>query len=295
MAVTRWWREPVRIIQPNIQNMVSFDATAAEAGYARLLRMSREACDEPGALLVWPESASWPLAWDEDEQLRRDVEELTERGCSVVLNSVRSAGEKYFNSVYLVAPGEPARSADKRHLVPFGEYVPLKSVLPFIGKLARNAGDFSAAEEISLLPWGGESFGAAVCFEVVFPGEVAAAVTPGRHATGDGHQRRLVWPDLGALATFPRRAVPRRGEPPAAAAGRDHRRLRLGASRRLDRGSSRAGRGGDSARPGRWAKRSLAIHARALGGAGFQCADRPGGPDRAPPLGCRHSQIAIGT
>jgi apolipoprotein N-acyltransferase len=167
---------PVRIIQPNIENMVTFDGAEAAAGYGRLLRMSREACDEPGALLVWPESAAWPLAWDRDEQLRRDVAALTERGCSVVLNSVRSAGEKYFNSVYLIAPGEPARSADKRHLVPFGEYVPLKSVLPFVGKLARNAGDFSAAEEIALLPWGGERFGAAVCFEVVFPGEVAAAV-----------------------------------------------------------------------------------------------------------------------
>ena len=170
---------PVRLVQPNIENAVTYDPAANAASYRRLLAMSQEACDEPGALVVWPESASWPLAWDEDERLRQDVEALTRRGCAVLLNSVRSVGERYYNSVYLIAPGEPARWADKRHLVPFGEYVPLKSVLPFVDKLARNAGDFSAADEVMLLPWGDERFGAAVCFEVVFPGEVAAAVRAG--------------------------------------------------------------------------------------------------------------------
>jgi apolipoprotein N-acyltransferase len=40
-------------------------------------------------------------------------------------------------------------------------------------KLARNAGDFLAAERLTLLPWGGERIGMAICYEVVYPAEVA--------------------------------------------------------------------------------------------------------------------------
>ncbi len=170
---------PVRLVQPNIPNLVTWDAAAVEESYARLLRMSHQACDQPGALVVWPESAAWPLAWAEDERLRSDVAALNAKGCTVVLNSVRSQAERTYNSAVLAAPGEPPRFADKRHLVPFGEYVPLKSALPFVGKLARNAGDFSPASELALLPWGDERIGISICFEVIFPGEVAEQVRAG--------------------------------------------------------------------------------------------------------------------
>jgi apolipoprotein N-acyltransferase len=165
---------PVRLVQPNIANLVTWDAAAVEAGYQRLLRLSRDACDQPGALLVWPESAAWPLVWADDARLRDDVAALNAAGCTVLLNSVRSENGRDFNSAVLAAPAQPARFADKRHLVPFGEYVPLKSLLPFADKLARNVGDFSPSSALVLLPWGDERLGVAICFEVIFPAEVAA-------------------------------------------------------------------------------------------------------------------------
>lgn len=170
---------PVRVIQPNIENLVSWDAAKVEEGYERLLRMSRDACDQPGALIVWPESAAWPMVWADDERLRADVTALESAGCAVLLNTVRSAGGRDYNSALLAAPGVEPSYADKRHLVPFGEYVPLRSVLPFVDALARNAGDFSPASEIALLPWGDERIGVSICFEVVFPGEVAQLTRAG--------------------------------------------------------------------------------------------------------------------
>jgi apolipoprotein N-acyltransferase len=170
---------PVRLVQPNIANLVSWDAAAVEAGYQRLLRLSRDACDQAGALIVWPESAAWPLAWADDQRLRDDVAALNAAGCSVLLNSVRSEGGRDFNSAVLAAPAQPPRFADKRHLVPFGEYVPLKTLLPFADKLARNVGDFSPSSELVLLPWGAERLGVAICFEVIFPREVAATTRAG--------------------------------------------------------------------------------------------------------------------
>ena len=89
------------------------------------------------------------------------------------------AGEVYYNSAYLVDPGGIAARYDKRHLVPFGEYVPLARVFTFLGTLARNAGSYTAARDLTLLPWDGERLGTAICFEVTFPGEVADLVAAG--------------------------------------------------------------------------------------------------------------------
>ncbi|HSL81719.1 MAG TPA: apolipoprotein N-acyltransferase [Thermoanaerobaculia bacterium] len=175
---------PVAIVQPAIYNQVVYDPAATREGYERLFRLSEEACDRPGALVVWPESAAWPFELGRDPAFARDVEAFVEEtGCPLLLNSTRRVGGDgvlYYNSAYLVAPrgGEPARY-DKRHLVPFGEYVPLAGVFSFIDSLARSAGDYTAAEELRLLPWGRNELGTAICFEVIFPGEVADLVRAG--------------------------------------------------------------------------------------------------------------------
>ena len=59
----------------------------------------------------------------------------------------------YFNSAYLVdAEGSVKGKYDKVHLVPFGEYVPLKKWLPFIGKMVEQVGDFQAGPKGSIHP-----------------------------------------------------------------------------------------------------------------------------------------------
>jgi len=186
----------VAVLQPDIPDRPYFDAAANEADYRRLLAASRAAC-RPGELLLWPESAAWPRSWQDDVRLRLDVQELVaEGGCSLLLNTAYREGDRTYNSVLLVdrAPSAAAgerqerlaateglvvQRADKRHLVPFGEYVPLRSVLPYAGKIARLVGDFSPARSIELLDWRREKLGAAVCYEVVFPSETAALVRAG--------------------------------------------------------------------------------------------------------------------
>jgi len=200
--------KPARVVQPNIPNRPFFDAAANAADYRRLLAASRAAC-RPGVLVLWPESAAWPRGWQDDVRLRLDLQAIVrDGGCAVLFNTAFDEAGRTYNSVLLVeatgaAPGEElatgelagaeglaVQRADKRHLVPFGEYVPLRRWLPFLGKIARMAGDFSPASGIRLLDWSGERLGAAVCYEVVFPGETAALVAAGATAlvtvTNDG-------------------------------------------------------------------------------------------------------------
>ncbi len=76
----------------------------------------------------------------------------------------------YHNSAYLVKPGGIIlEKYDKAHLVPFGEYVPLKKWLPFIGKIVAQAGDFKAGTMGKIMeksPW---PLGVLICYEVIFP------------------------------------------------------------------------------------------------------------------------------
>src|SRR6185436_15259162 len=93
------------------------------------------------------------------------------------------------NSAYLVsADGKILGRYSKRHLVPFGEYIPLHdSVLFFLDKLVEGIGDFQAGKEATVLSVPpkamppGEStelqpsrprFGVVICYEVIFPNEV---------------------------------------------------------------------------------------------------------------------------
>ena len=60
----------------------------------------------------------------------------------------------YYNSAYLISPGTKNISKyDKAHLVPYGEYVPFKKWLPFLGKIVAQVGDFRAGKPGKTLPW----------------------------------------------------------------------------------------------------------------------------------------------
>jgi apolipoprotein N-acyltransferase len=170
---------PVRLLQPNITNLVEWDEQLVRQNYSKVVSWSESACDLPGALVVWPESAAWPFSFDRHAELRADLEELVTAGCPILFNSTSEKDGIFYNSVLLLGPQGLAGRYHKRHLVPFGEYVPLGRWLPFVDKLARNAGDYRAGPELMLLPWGEEWLGAALCFEVVFPFEVAATVRQG--------------------------------------------------------------------------------------------------------------------
>ena len=65
------------------------------------------------------------------------------------------------------------------HLVPFGEYVPVKKLLFFAAPLVQAVSDFSAGDEAALLPVGTHLVSTAICYEVVYPDLVRRFVAGG--------------------------------------------------------------------------------------------------------------------
>jgi apolipoprotein N-acyltransferase len=78
-----------------------------------------------------------------------------------------------YNSAALVGPnGDWVARYDKVHLVPFGEYVPFKSLFVFAEKLTREVGDFTPGGDRRVLDLGSYKIGAFICYESIFPDEI---------------------------------------------------------------------------------------------------------------------------
>ncbi|HVS62500.1 MAG TPA: apolipoprotein N-acyltransferase [Thermoanaerobaculia bacterium] len=157
---------PVWIVQPDIEIEES-----GPASLGRMMAMSE--CPQPGGLVVWPESATWPRSWQGDVALRSAVLDLAEAGCQVLINTSRWEGDDAYNTAMVIGRQGEIAHYDKIHLVPFGEYVPLAGLFPFLDEIARNAGGYSAASELVVLPWNEETLGVAICFEITLPAQVA--------------------------------------------------------------------------------------------------------------------------
>jgi apolipoprotein N-acyltransferase len=178
----------VSVIQGNISQDEKWVAGKKEKTVAIYERLSRQAVAENTTeLLVWPETAL-PFYPQRDPLVGR-VMELVQKENLYLLTGAPSfvvAEEdgkrvlRYFNSAQLFDPaGEVVDMYAKQHLVPFGEYVPLRKFLPFLAPLVENVGDFTAGKSSRPLPLGSQlQLGVLICFESIFPGiardEVAA-------------------------------------------------------------------------------------------------------------------------
>ena len=138
-------------------------------------------------LMVWPESPA-PFFLN-DSNFREVITTVAQRSQTWFLAGsvgVRSASESpqhtsdVFNSAALINPsGELAGRYDKIHLVPFGEYVPFKSMLPFMDMMTQQVGNFARGQSREPLEAGGQRLGILICYESVFPDEVREFVRRG--------------------------------------------------------------------------------------------------------------------
>ncbi|WP_431281099.1 apolipoprotein N-acyltransferase [Humitalea sp. 24SJ18S-53] len=178
------WREDSRV--PNFRTHLDL----TREGMARAERMV-----PPGTRLVaiWPETAS-PFLLGADPVAQRLAAEALPDGALLLAGTVRAefapdgSLAALFNSlVALDSDGLVQGTYDKAHLVPFGEYMPLRGLLPI--RLVHGSRDFSAGPGRVVVPLPGlPPAGPLICYEVIFPGEVVGADRPGwlLNVTNDG-------------------------------------------------------------------------------------------------------------
>lgn len=164
----------VGLLQGNVAQDQKWDPAMRDDITARYLRLSEQVISVGARLVVWPE-ASTPFFFEAEPQRAVPVRALAQSSkTSMIIGTDEfeqdRAGSRIYNSV--VAIGEDGRTRGgyrKIQLVPFGEYVPLKSLLFFVGPLVEKVSDFAPGTEATVLDTGVARTGVSVCYEVVYP------------------------------------------------------------------------------------------------------------------------------
>jgi apolipoprotein N-acyltransferase len=167
------------------------DRLLIDAISQRYIDMTREAISRGARFILWPES-SIPYYYQQDLVRGDAVRRLTrEAHVTILLGSdqiepVRPVATgkppeaRYYNAAFLVRPdGSTGAIYRKIHLVPFGEYVPLKRLLFFVGPLVEAVSDFSAGTDPVLLPVDGHMASTAICYEVIYSSLMRSFVVRG--------------------------------------------------------------------------------------------------------------------
>ena len=191
----------VALIQGNIEQNMKWDESYQSDVFDAHVNLTMQASRESPDLIVWPESAT-PFYFQADRNFGPKMIELAKNSWSSILfgtpgYEIKDNGIVSYNRAYLLSPqGDVIGKYDKIHLVPFGEYVPLRKLLFFIDKMVEGVGDYQSGEEYTILKIKNSkskiqnSFGTLICFEVIFPDLVRRFVKNGAdflvNITNDG-------------------------------------------------------------------------------------------------------------
>ncbi|PZU88685.1 MAG: apolipoprotein N-acyltransferase [Chelatococcus sp.] len=183
----------LRLMQPNLPQDAKFNARAGETILAHYLALSDRATSptttgvQDATHVIWPESA-FPFLLGRTPAALARIAALLPPGVTLVTGAARGGevlpGESrppIYNSIQVVDDeGNIVSSYDKIHLVPFGEYLPpiLETLIRRVGlsEFVAIPGGFSAGSRRNPLAIRGLPPAAPlICYEAIFPGEVAAA------------------------------------------------------------------------------------------------------------------------
>jgi apolipoprotein N-acyltransferase len=176
----------VRLVQPSVSQSEKWDNAARDRIFSKLLELSSA---KPAVgmkrpdIIIWPET-SIPFLLTERPDAYSAIATALEDGQTLLAGAVRQEGDRksgeevrYYNSLLVINDkGEQVSASDKKHLVPFGEYLPVGGLLRSMGisEVVNMPGGFTAGgsrRNIKLA--GGVSLNPLICYEVIFPDEIA--------------------------------------------------------------------------------------------------------------------------
>jgi apolipoprotein N-acyltransferase len=170
--------QEIMVVQGNVDQSIKWDPLYQKETLSIYQDLSQENAPHHAGLIVWPETAAPFFFQDVNDQHRQVVDIARSTGSYLLFGSpsylIDGGKEHIMNSAFLLTPeGSIAGRYDKVHLVPFGEYVPMRSIMPFMGKIVVGVGDFLPGRGFDPLEMNKEKIGTLICYEGIFP-EIAS-------------------------------------------------------------------------------------------------------------------------
>lgn len=184
----------VSVIQGNIEQDQKWDPAYQTQVFSVYERLTTKASLQQPDLVLWPETATpfyFNSPGETDQKLTADLKGFVRKNRIPLLfgsptyEVLPGRVVHLRNSAFLVSSdGAATAEYHKFHLVPFGEYVPLKSVLFFVDKMVQAIGDFQAGREYTVMniPVPGRQdvkVSTVICYEIIFPDLVRRFVDKG--------------------------------------------------------------------------------------------------------------------
>lgn len=166
----------LRLVQPNIRQADKWRPELAPDHLAVQMELSLLESDAPVTVVIWPETAI-PYLVDREPAVRQALGAIVPRGGLALIGAPRASPpgqpREYWNSLLAVTEnGSIVETFDKFHLVPFGEYMPLRNWLP-VDSIAGGSTDYSSGPGPRTLRLDGlPPVSPLICYEAIFPGAV---------------------------------------------------------------------------------------------------------------------------
>lgn len=183
-------RPSVTIVQPNVGQQDKWEGDKADANFAKLARLTKPK-DAGPRLILWPEAAipdyletGYPSVYYDRSpaEARGRITDLMNPGDVMLLGALKLELDRTGdvvgarNAVMTVyADGTLGARYDKAHLVPYGEYLPMRPLLSAIGLSRLAPGDLDfwpgpGPRTIDINTFG--RIGLQICYEIIFSGQV---------------------------------------------------------------------------------------------------------------------------
>ena len=162
----------VDILQLNIPQDTDWTPPVLEAWVSKLDQMVGASRAE---IAIMPENPA-PFYYPDDPRFTERLQSMVKRSGSTLIAGVVMPHKDVhgnpgvYNSAATLGPdGQMIAEYDKQHLVPFGEYIPLRKYLSFAGKLTSEVSDFNAGDAYTLSTINGNRAAIFICYEAIFP------------------------------------------------------------------------------------------------------------------------------
>jgi len=184
----------ITLVQGNIEQDKKWDPAYQGEVFATYQRLTRKAMEQKPDLVIWPETATpfyFGGAGRTDAAMTKDLRDFARDMNTPLLTgspTYEAKGGRIIslrNSAFMLdLEGATSSIYHKMHLVPYGEYVPMKKLLFFVEKMVQAIGDFQPGSEYTVmkvrLPAGDAVvLGTVICYEIIFPGLVRQFVNEG--------------------------------------------------------------------------------------------------------------------